>query len=804
MRAGWLALPLAGALTAACSFGPDEIAHLSAAERVTIEVVDETGQPVVGAAFDFAGASAFTDGSGEIELELSQPVAGVVSASGKLTEPLAVAPTDESLRVVLFDRISDDGRARLSLQFGGDVMLGRRYQSPGRDGTPVVDDSDAARNVVADLAPIMSVADLTVVNVETVIGDLPAEGAAKGKRYLLQSPPPILDALHELGVDAVTLGNNHANDWGTEGVVSTLGALGAAGIPHTGAGMTAEEALRGLLLPIGDQIVGLVSATTVDGDFVNDQLPTAAESPPADLPAAEAWQYEPRTFGFGTPGEPGYVAVASRRAGDAWRTYRDVEAGLSDRRAAELWTAITRPGAYPELQDWAARRGHAGAAQATRDGVAGEIARLRAEGADTVVVQFHAGFQFAERPSAGLRALARDAIDDGADFVISHHPHVLQGFEWYKGHLIAHSLGNLLFDQDFLATYPSAVLRLVVEGDRVIDARVIPLMLIDYRPVPVAGSAAAWIVRLLDTRSALPGISDRVDGLEIGVVFDDQEVADAVPADVVLERNSGRIQPTTGNRGSPDEVELDAGDVVAFGTCHTVRADQLPSGVQYGVDLWAWGAFDDVAADGERVDAAQWVVRTRSERSSLVGGRSGAATDDALELVAEANLDASARFVSRAQVKEHRWFDAGGDPVDATPSYTLEFDVRRTSGKNGVVRFDVYDVKDVDPTSDPESTILRSVELPFQIQRSNRWTHIVLGIDPSVFAPDARGETADATLLTFKIPKAVYQEYTFDNVRLMEWRGAPSGDRPIWVPADAIRSDRDITLTVTAAGCLGG
>jgi hypothetical protein len=402
-----------------------------------------------------------------------------------------------------------------------------------------------------------------------------------------------------------------------------------------------------------------------------------------------------------------------------------------------------------------------------------------------------------------LRSLARSAIDDGADFVISHHPHVLQGFEWYKGHLIAHSLGNLLFDQDFLSTYPSAVLRLVVEGDQVIDARVIPLMLIDYRPVPVAGSAAAWTVRLLDTRSALPGISDRVDGLEIGVVFDDEETVDAVPADVVFERNSGRIQPTTGNRGAPEDVELDAGESVAFPACHTVRADQLPPGVEYGVDLWTWGAFDDVAADGERVDPAQWVVRTRSERSALVGGRSGAATDDALELVAEANLDASARFVSRAQVKEHRWFDAAGEPVDASPSYTLEFDVRRTSGKNGTVRFDVYDVKDVDPTSDPESTILRSVELPFEVPRSNRWTHVVLDVDPSVFEPDGRGETADAALLTFKIPKAVYQEYALDNVRLMEWRGAPRGERAIWVPADAIRSDRDVTATVTAAGCPG-
>ena len=368
---------------------------------------------------------------------------------------------------------------------------------------------------------------------------------------------------------------------------------------------------RGILLPVGDQMVALISATTVDGDFVNDQLPTAADTRPADLPAAEAWQFEERTFGFGVAGEPGYVASATRRAGDAWRAFTAIEQDLSDERAGDLWAALTAPGAYPELQDWAARRGHGGAASATRAGVAAEISRLRGEGADTVIVQFHAGFQFADRPSEGLQLLARHAIDDGADMVVAHHPHVLQGFEWYQGRLIAYSLGNLMFDQDFLITYPSAMLRVVIEGDELVEARVIPLLLVDYRPVPVAGTAAQWIVRLLDTRSALPGVSDRVGGLDVGVVMDGERDAGAIPADVVFDRNTGRIEPTTGNRGEPSEVELDAGERVLLPPCRTLRADLLPAGVEYGTNLFPWGGFDDIAADGERVAPAQWVVRTR-------------------------------------------------------------------------------------------------------------------------------------------------------------------------------------------------
>ena len=789
-------------LVAGCSFGPEEIEHLSASESVTVLVVDERGDPLVGAAYDYSGLSAFTDESGELSLRLSQPVAGVVTSAGKLAEPLVISPTDESPRVVLLDRIGPTG-PRVAFEFGGDVMLGRRYQAPERTGTAEAHDSSQARAVVDDLAPIAASADLTVVNVETVIGELPADDSAVGKRFLIQSPPQIVDALQELGVDAVMLGNNHSNDWGDPGIVSTLGVLGPSGIAYTGAGMSPEEAARGINVPAGDRMVGLISATTVEGDFVNDQLPTAGDRPPAGLPEGEEWQYAERTFGFGSPGEPGYIAVATRRAGEAWRAFTDLEQDLSEARRAELWAAITAPEAYPELQDWTARRGHGGAAAATREGVASEIERLRGEGADTVVVQFHAGFQFAERPSEGLLLLARHAIEDGADMVIAHHPHVLQGFEWYQGKLIAYSLGNLLFDQDFLVTYPSAMLRVVMEGDRMIEARAIPLLLIDYRPTPVAGTAAQWIVRLLDTRSALPGISDRVSGLDIGVVMNGDNDPDAIPADVVFDRNTGRIVPTTGNRGTTVELEFEAGQALGLPPCTSLRADLLPAGLEYGANLYPWGGFDDIAADGDRVAPAQWVVRSRSERSPLVSGRTGRRTDDALQIQAEANLDASTRIVSRAPLRDHRWFDASLDAIDDAPEYTLEFDVRRTTGDDATVRFDVYDVYDVDPTSDPLSTLVRSVEVPFGVNRSNRWSHIVLAIDPSTFAA-ADGRPVDATMITFKTPKALFLQYTFDNVQLMEWRAAPATDQPIWAAADALRSDRDMTATVTVAGCPAG
>ena len=61
-----------------------------------------------------------------------------MTAPGTVPEPVAIGPRDDELTVRLLDRIGPDGDERVALHFGGDVMLGRRYQEPTRPGTPVV------------------------------------------------------------------------------------------------------------------------------------------------------------------------------------------------------------------------------------------------------------------------------------------------------------------------------------------------------------------------------------------------------------------------------------------------------------------------------------------------------------------------------------------------------------------------------------------------------------------------------------------------------------------------------------------
>jgi poly-gamma-glutamate synthesis protein (capsule biosynthesis protein) len=65
-------------------------------------------------------------------------------------------------------------------------------------------------------------------------------------------------------------------------------------------------------------------------------------------------------------------------------------------------------------------------------------------GAEAVIVSYHGGVEYTDTPITRTRGILHAAIDAGADAVIGHHPHVIQGVEWYRGKPILYSLGNLL------------------------------------------------------------------------------------------------------------------------------------------------------------------------------------------------------------------------------------------------------------------------------------------------------------------------------------------------------------------------
>lgn len=117
-----------------------------------------------------------------------------------------------------------------------------------------------------------------------------------------------------------------------------------------------------------------------------------------------------------------------------------------------------------------------------------DIERLRKK-VDILVVSNHWGIEFMDRPSVGNIRLARRMVDYGADIIVGHHPHVVQGVETYKNKIIAYSLGNFLFDMKWRDTYrKSFILKIDCSTDMKFSFSTVPLKINDYyQPVPLVG-----------------------------------------------------------------------------------------------------------------------------------------------------------------------------------------------------------------------------------------------------------------------------------------------------------------------------
>jgi poly-gamma-glutamate capsule biosynthesis protein CapA/YwtB (metallophosphatase superfamily) len=80
-----------------------------------------------------------------------------------------------------------------------------------------------------------------------------------------------------------------------------------------------------------------------------------------------------------------------------------------------------------------------------RSQVEQDINELRAQGAQIILVHYHWGSERHYVPDSSQKSLARFTVDSGADLILGHHPHVVQGIEEYKGKFIVYSLGNFMF-----------------------------------------------------------------------------------------------------------------------------------------------------------------------------------------------------------------------------------------------------------------------------------------------------------------------------------------------------------------------
>ena len=147
------------------------------------------------------------------------------------------------------------------------------------------------------------------------------------------------------------------------------------------------------------------------------------------------------------------------------------------------------------------------------DSMEKNIQDLKDEGAQVIIASFHWGEEKAEYPNDVQVKLAHAAIDAGADLVLGHHPHVLQGIEQYKGKNIVYSLGNFCFGGNM---YPSDMDTMIfqqtftLKGGKLQEdnvTNIIPCSISsvedynNYQPTPAAGEKETEILNKITQRS---------------------------------------------------------------------------------------------------------------------------------------------------------------------------------------------------------------------------------------------------------------------------------------------------------------
>jgi poly-gamma-glutamate capsule biosynthesis protein CapA/YwtB (metallophosphatase superfamily) len=160
----------------------------------------------------------------------------------------------------------------------GDVMIGRKVaERLGREPPDALWSSE--------LADLLRSCDAVVGNLECCVSERGSRTRRISRKpFFFRAPPSGVEALAAAGVSAVSLANNHALDYETPALVDTLDHLAAASIASAGAGVDAQQARLGAVVPAGELRLGVLAVTDHPAEFAaDDDSPGVAY---ADLGAA--------------------------------------------------------------------------------------------------------------------------------------------------------------------------------------------------------------------------------------------------------------------------------------------------------------------------------------------------------------------------------------------------------------------------------------------------------------------------------------------------------------------------------------
>ena len=162
----------------------------------------------------------------------------------------------------------------VTITFAGDILFDPEY---GVMAALQINGGNISNGILPDVITEMKSADIMMLNNEFPYSN--AGTPTEGKQFTFRADPSYVSYLHDLGVDIVSLANNHAYDYGEEAFLDTMSALKGAGIPYVGAGANEQEAMSPVYYIINDMKIAFVSATQIEKADYPDTKGAEGDSP---------------------------------------------------------------------------------------------------------------------------------------------------------------------------------------------------------------------------------------------------------------------------------------------------------------------------------------------------------------------------------------------------------------------------------------------------------------------------------------------------------------------------------------------
>lgn len=310
-------------------------------------------------------------------------------------------------------------------------------------GDALFSSRNLARRLDPRLVDTLAQADAAFANAEFTCPRYTTAPAPR--RFVTAVSPEVLDEFADLNIRLVSFANNHAGDFGQQGVIDTLEEAAARGLIPCGIGRSLYEARAARFLDTPNGRIAMVApSSTRAADF-------AASAP-----------------GAGIPARPGLNPLRFGRA----YVLPDAEFRQLQRIDEMLGTAPSRRevAAVEVMKDTGPDRFNFGSVfEGSLQIERGETAHVRyfmnegdanailenirdaANRSDCVLVSLHTheGTDenwYSPRPAAFVEEFARRAVDAGATAILGHGAHMLRGVEIYKGRPIFYNLGSLLME----------------------------------------------------------------------------------------------------------------------------------------------------------------------------------------------------------------------------------------------------------------------------------------------------------------------------------------------------------------------